>query len=259
MATFAITSLIVCGVSHNAYAQLNTITQTGSVNGINSGFGNVIGSGATLTFDQANPASSVVNITFQKGPGGFNDVGVLYLATSNTAGTGFNSTATLTDTLDGGRRAASGFSGDNRSTLNFATGFTADFALSFENGFTSLYRLNTGTFDFIAPVSAGVNTANGFSYNLDLALIGLTTGQSFDYVGTYLNQSNSFRSNEFIGVASFGDNPGQSTVNLPANNFNRFVSVAVPAAVPEAGALPLALSALSVLGAVFVTRRQNAK
>jgi len=259
-ALLAATTLIGLGAS-SAHAQLTTITKTGSVTGINSSFGGVVGTGSNLTLNQASTASSVVNIAFTKGAGAINDIGVIYIATQNTLATGFNSTATLTDTgngTDGGRKAVSGFDGTNRSALTFATGFTADYALAFGNGFSALFGLNTGTLNFIAPTGTQTNTANGFSYDLDLATIGLVRGQSFDFVTTYVSTS-AFRSNEFIGVASgnfAAGNIGQAPANLPANSFVRYVS-ATATAVPEAGALPLALSALTLLGAVVVRRRAN--
>ncbi len=256
-ALLAATTLIGLGAS-SAHAQLTTITKTGSVTGINSSFGGVVGTGSNLTLNQASTASSVVNIAFTKGAGAINDIGVIYIATQNTLATGFNSTATLTDSTDGGRSAVSGFDGTNRSALTFATGFTADYALAFGNNFSVLFGLNTGTLNFIAPTGIPTNTANGFSYDLDLTKIGLVRGQSFDFVTTYVSTS-AFRSNEFIGVASgnfAAGNIGQAPANLPANSFVRYVS-ATATAVPEAGALPLALSALTLLGAVVVRRRAN--
>lgn len=265
-ATGAAALLLAAGAS-SARAQLTTITGSGSTTGINSGFGNVIGSGATLSVAQAAPDSGLINFTLTKGPGSLNDVAVFYIATGNTAATGFTTTSTFDDTADGGRRAVSGFDGTNRSALNFATGFTADFAISLENGFAGIFALSgTGPHTFVT--SANLSTTGGtgganaqnYLFELNLANIGLAPGDSFDFVGTYLNSGNAFRSNEFIGVApgSFADgNIGQAPATLSANDFVRFNSVAATA-VPEPGALAL-LAAGAVPAALLVRRRRAAK
>lgn len=269
-ATLAVAFLAAFG-GESAYAQLNTIVQTGSVNGINSGFGNIIGSGATLTLNQASPLTNIVSLSLTTGGGtlggGFgNDTGVIYFATQNTLGSGFTSTTSFNDAADGGRAATSGrtTNGAGRGDLTFAPGFTADYALAFGNFGAALFGLasgGNGSLNFIDFQGTGSGT--GFTYNLNLANIGLITGESFDYLATYGNPTDGagfFRSNEFIGVApgSFPANIGASPATLTTNNFNRFVSVA-PAVVPEAGTIPLALSALSIIGTIVVVRRPNTK
>jgi hypothetical protein len=267
--TGAAALLLAAGAS-SARAQLTTITGSGSTTGINSGFGNaqggVIGAGATLSVAQASPGSSLINFTLAKGPGDLNDVAVFYIATANTAATGFSTTATFDDIADGGRRAVSGFDGTNRSTLNFATGFTADFAISVENGFAGIFALSgTGSHTFVTSANLSTTggtgaTAQNYLFELNLTNIGLAAGQSFDFVGTYLNSGNAFRSNEFIGVApgSFNSgNIGQAPATLGTNDFVRFNSVAA-AAVPEPGALAL-LAAGAVSAALLVRRRRIAK
>ena len=107
---------------------------------------------------------------------------------------------------------------------------------------------------------AGVNlsptatpAAGAWEMDLTMANIGLSAGDSFNYIGTYGNAS-SFRSDEFQGVAAGtvpSGNPGATPVSLGAGDFNTFNSVA---AIPEpTTAGLLVISMLSLLG----LRRRN--
>lgn len=269
-AACAVALLGTAALPNTARAQIATFNGSGTASGINTGFGNVIGQRATLSIAQAAAGSSLINFTLTKGPGDFNDAAVFYIATGNTAGTGFNSTSTFTDAADGGRRAASGFDGTNRSALTFANGFTADFAISVENGFAGIFALSgTGSHTFVT--SANLTTTGGtgataanFLFELNLANIGLAPGQSFDLVGTYLNPGNAYRSNEFIGVSTATSLPsndasgniGQAAATLGANDFIRF-NTAAATAVPEPATLAL-LAPAALFGAVAVRRRRKA-
>lgn len=267
-AVLTATGAAVMLLGGGARAQLATINGAGSVNGINGGFGNVIGSGATLDVAQAAPGSSLINFTLTKGPGGLNDAAVFYIATGNTPLAGFNSTSTFTDTVDGGRRALSGVgTGGQRSTVNFATGFTADFGISVEAAFAGVFGLvGGGSHAFVNSANlspTGTNTSPTYAWQIDLSDLGLAPGQSFDFVATYLNQGNAFRSNEFIGVAAgnfAADNIGANTASLAANSFIRFNSQATPAVVPEPGALALlAFGAGPAVAALRLRSRRRAR
>lgn len=192
----------------------------GSSTGINSGFGNVIGSGSQLYFDSS--GSGGLNIGLAKGAGAYNDAMVIYI--DSVAG-GFNTTNTFNDTADACRRSISGYDGSNRSRLNFATGFNADYAICMDTSFAGLWQLaGTGSHTFVTSVNR-TNAGSHYEMNLTLANLGLANGGSFNYVATYLNPSNTFRSDEFHGVASFGGgNPGYTTVTLAAGDFNTFNS-----------------------------------
>ena len=64
-----------------------------------------------------------------------------------------------------------------------------------------------------------------------LSDIGLTPGDSFDYVATYLNSSNAFRSDEFYQGAAFAaGNPGTGSATLTSSN--TFVSVVPEPSLP---------------------------
>jgi hypothetical protein len=257
-----------------AHAQLNTITGSGSTAGINTGFGGVIGQGSTLAVAQAAPGSSAISLTLNRGAGTLNDFGVIYIATSNTTGTGFTSTAGFNDGADATRAAISARGADaaatGRADLTFASGFTADYAIGFSTSqnFGGLWSLANGganSLGFVTSVNLTPNNNNAaasFAMNFALSDIGLAPGQSFDYVVTYLNpfdnnSTNAFRSNEFNGVAAgnfTSGNIGVASATLPANSFNRFNSVAA-AAVPEPGAL--ALMAPAAMAGLLVVRRRR--
>ncbi len=230
MITYANAGLIIDSTAGTATNNgvIGSGEYVGGFSGINSGFGNVIGSGSTLYVDSS--ITGLLNFGLTRGSGSFNDAMVIYV--DSTAG-GFSGTGGFTDTADAGRRAISGFDGTRRSTLNFASGFAADFAITLDNSFAGLFSLaNGGSHGFVTSANRS-NTGNDYEMNLLLANIGVAQGGSFRYFATYLNSGNAFRSDEFNGVATFaGGNPGNNTVNLANGDFHTFVS-----AVPEPGSI----------------------
>ncbi len=207
----------------------------------NSGFGGVIGTG-TLDLTNSGLAASG---TLTRGAGSLNDAAVFYI--DSVAG-GFASTATFDDTADPLRRAISGFDGVNRSTVNFASGFGADFSVAIDSGFAGLWALSgTGSHTFVAPANlspTGNPNSNTFTFSFSLADLGLVAGDSFDFVGTYLNSGNVFRSDEAFGGGIAGGNPGQSSVAF--SDFQTFQSTA---AVPEPSSFLLVGLAISAYSA----------
>lgn len=209
----------------------------------NSGFGGVFGTGSLGLTNIGNTVNGVLT----KGNGGFNDALVLYI---DSVSGGFNSTLTFNDSADGGRRAISGFNGGNRSIVNFASGFNADYAISIENSFAGLFQISgTGSHNFISSVGLSPTgpsqSTYGFSFNL--SSIGLNAGQSFNFVGTYLNSSNAFRSNEGFGAGLPSTNPGYNTATF--TNSLTFSSVPEPCS--------LALFACGTTMVVFRRRRSR--
>ncbi|MBE2202317.1 MAG: hypothetical protein IAE79_27145 [Anaerolinea sp.] len=209
-----------------------TATNNGTINtneyvdyttGINSGFGNVIGSGSQLHIDS--DATGALHIGLIKGPGDFNDAMVIYID-ADYGFTGFATTSGFTDADDPCRRAISGYDGSNRSTLNFAPGFQANYAICLDTGFAGLWELtNGGAHPFVVALNRTTVAPGHYEMNLTLDDLGLAPGDSFRYVATYLNPSNAFRSDEFHGVSSLGGgNPGHSMVNLADGDFNEFYS-----------------------------------
>lgn len=271
--------LAAAGLAGIASGQIATINGTGSVAGNgNSGFGDPIGSGS-LGIETL--ADGTVNISVTTGTGFFNDTLVLYIDSvagglSNTSG--MNSTGSVSEASISGN----GFGGEFNN-LGFAAGFGADFALNFEandgfdSNFSGLVEIASGALNFQS--TDGANTVGGagsFNYSTDLpnpgagdntedgrtsspgsvltasfnlADIGLSAGDSFKIVGTYLNPTNAFRSGEFFGVAqnsgfaadaNIGNNTfGTGDFQLADNDFILVNSIPSPA-----GAAALGLAGL---------------
>lgn len=210
----------------------------GSSTGINGGFGNVIGSEATLGVDSS--VSGALHFGLTRGSSGFGNQGVIYI--DSVAG-GFDSTIPLTDTDDGLRRMMSGSSPNNSSDLTFAPGFTADYAIGIQNDFAGLWLLQAGTNHiFVKSVnltSVPPSDPNAPAFEMDLLLsdIGLVPGGSFKYIASYGNVFDGggdefFRSDEFQGVAQStvpSGNIGSGSLSLAEGDFNTFTSVPEPA------------------------------
>ena len=119
------------------------------------------------------------------------------------------------------------------ANLMFPPGFQADFALAWDASIARLYQLANGGNDSMTLVADAAltppgNPLNGqWEMNLTLSHLGLSPGQEFRYVVTYLNDSIAWRSDEFHGVAQStvpGGNIGQNPVTLATDDFNRFTS-----------------------------------
>ena len=257
---FSGAALLALGVVANAApviivdTTIGTATRDGTVNageyvgsgaGINSGFSDVLGSGSTLYVDSN--LTGQLNIGIAKGAAAWNDTGVIYI--DSVAG-GLTNTTTIEDTGDGGRRAISGDGGGQQSEINFAPGFGVDYAISIEDGFAGLFKVNNdGSLTFIASTlltPAGNVNAPYREMQLTLAQIGMApaASQSFKYIATYLNNNNAFRSNELHGVAQStvpGGNIGQNTLTLAAGDFNTFITMPEPGGMTLLGLASLAL------------------
>ncbi len=146
---------------------INVSEYVGFSTGINNGFGNVIGSASRLHIDS--DGSGNLNLGLDAGAAvSGTDAMVVYIDTDN-GGTGFSTTSGFTDTGDGCRRAISGYDGGNRSTLNFAPGFTANYAICLDVGFAGLWQLtNGGAHTFITDLNR-TNTGTDYEMNFSLA------------------------------------------------------------------------------------------
>ncbi len=229
-------------------------TYSNSVSGSGSNFGNVLG-GGSFTLTQTGGA---ISLSFTKGVGSFNDAVVIYLDPDGGSPAGFADTGGFTDGADGLRRAISGFDGGgSRSTLFFAPGFNATHAIAFKpfgagNGYAGLWSLNNGgSLGGGGTLNMTPDTNNQPTYTMgfNMSDIGLTPGQSFNFVATYISETG-FRSSELLGVASGpANNPGYTSLALSGNDYNRFVSAAVPEPTT------LGLLVLPALGVFFGRRR----
>jgi hypothetical protein len=244
-------------------AQLITNNYVG--NG-NSGFGGAVGGGSLQI---VNDSLGALNFTFTRGAGNFNDALVLYF---DSTGGGFASTANFNDQADLLRQAISGASGGTngsgealtRSIVAFNTGFNADFAVAVATNFAGLWSLANGTnnsLPFVTAVGlAPTDNASAASYtwSLNVTNLGLSinSGQSFKFIGTYLNSGNSFRSDEAFGFSIAGGNPGSAAPgSYPTTTAASELSFTT---VPEPSTYALlALSAAGLAG--YAVRRRARK
>ena len=261
MKKLLIAAVASIALSSGAFAQSTNVSFNG--NG-NSGFGGVIGTGS---LNISNNAAGDLAFTLTKGSGNFNDSIVLYI---DSITGGFTNTLSFNDQADNLRQAISGASGgttgidaNTRSIVTFNTGFTANYAIALNNAFAGLWQLNSGGDNSLSFVTAanltptGVSNNATYSWNISVANIGLTanSGESFKFVGTYLNGGNSFRSDEAIGFSISGGNPGAGGIGSYPNTVatSEFTFQTVPE--PSTYAL-LALSA-AALGGYVVRRRRR--
>lgn len=198
-----------------------------------SGFGSVIGSSSLEVTDNG----TTITFTLTRGGADWNDALVFYID-SKTGG--FTTTSSMNDQADGLRMAISGASGgntgldpNNRSTVNFPAGFEADYAIALNpntgTNFGGLWSLATGgdnSLQYVNTVNLTPNNSvNSTTYTWTVAKsdLGITGATTFKFVATYLNQSNSYRSNEGYGDGLPASNVGAGTGTAPTQaNFTAF-------------------------------------
>jgi len=258
--------MVVCvvAVALSSASVAQTTSQVYSGNG-NSGFGGVIGTGSLSVTN--NTAGNLV-FTLTKGSANFNDALVLYI--DSIAG-GFIDTLSFNDQADLLRQAISGASGgstgidaNTRSIISFNNGFTANYAIALDQNFAGLWQLNSGGNNSLAFVTAAnliptaTATSATYTWNINVTDIGLTANseQSFAFVGTYLNASNSFRSNEAIGFSIGSINPGNGGIGSYPNTIA--TGEVTFQTVPEPSTYCMALAGLACAGYLVRRRRKRA-
>jgi hypothetical protein len=236
---FSIGCLVAASVVFMADCQGQLISGNGA-----TGFGGTVGNG-TINFTND---GTTLNATFTRGGGNLNDAVVLYI--DSVAG-GFNNTSSFTDFGDPLRTAITGNSG---SVANFVSGFSADYAIAFDQGFGGLWQLvSGGSHNFISSVGLSPTdnpSSATHAFSVNMSSFGINPGDSFRLVGTYIATSG-FRSNEAFGdIGNVPSNPGNSS---PITFTNSFMITAVPE--PNAIAL-VGLCGLVVAGCTQ-RRRKN--
>jgi len=249
----SVTAAATLALAGPGFAAPVVINGSGSSSGINGGFGDVVG--ATSTIDVTTDVSGNVSMTFNFGPSDLNDAAVVYIDSDNGS-TGVTNTSTLTDTGDPLRSAISGTADDGNggtvsSDLGFASGFAADTAIAFDTGFAGMWNalgVDPANHAFVKGVGTAPSASDASAtFSFTMSDLGLTAGDTFRYVVTYLNSGNAFRSDEFHGVAgtTISGNPGNSAVSLANGDFNTVISVPEPASL-----------ALMGLGGLLMLRRR---
>ena len=144
-------------------------------------------------------AAGNVTFTFNTPVGslnGDNDL-VVYIA---TGAAGLTDTSSLVDNGDTGRAAVSGYEADNtnvtpegstRTLVTFAPGFGANYALSIQNSYESLFSLPLpNTDNFLTYITGtGQNNAAPYTLTVPLADLGLAQGASFQFDATLIGNS----------------------------------------------------------------------
>ena len=248
-------------------AQAQTTTYNGNGNfGFNGTPGDgPVGSGM-LTFTGA---GTTLNGSITPGPnngaganGQLYDELVIYISTDGV--NGVTSTAGLTDTTTVNSTlasAVSGYNGSLRSTINFASGFAADYAIAISPTQAQLGELfsvsSTGILGALGSINlapTGGSAAN-YTFSFSLASIGSPTG--FNFSTTYLDAHDSlYRSNEAFNTitdlttTTNTGNPGQDTVTLGVDTFG------TPTIIPEPSTWALMLGGATALVGVQARRRR---
>ncbi len=228
--TFAATA-VICDSNSTYPVNDGTVgpgEYAGSSTGLGNSFGGVLGAGATLSFDSdaLGNLAFALSATSATCAQGNSDSIVIYVD-SRTGG--FTDTTTLNDFSDQGRAAASGMGTDGtRSSLAFAQGFAADYAIVIQNNFSGIFRLVAGgPHVFVKTLTRSsvmtvpppcVGEWTGFS----MADLGAQLGGDLRYVATLLNSTNGFRSNEYQGVIGVPATGGVGPYTLGSGEFNVF-------------------------------------
>ena len=215
-----------------------------------TGFGGLVGNGSVSVSDSGG------NLTVTFNPNGTFNGNDLVLYIDSVPG-GFTNTSTFFDNGDAGREAVAGANAGNSQTLAvFPTGFAADYAIEFENTiYTGLFGLASGGNNSLNYINGSAPAGGTFSVTFPLSNIGISAGQSFNFVGTYISTS-AYRSNETIGASVTTPGSAGDTPNAGFNGQTTFTSSDQYAttAVPE----PTSLLGLAASGILLLRRRSAA-
>ncbi|MCA9606065.1 MAG: hypothetical protein KC619_10750 [Myxococcales bacterium] len=254
-AALAATCLIA--TAGTAAAQVNTAdltlstysgTPTPISSGVGSDFGGMIGvgpvSGVPVTLSIDSDILGDFDIAVRNIEGCMStfssnyDVVVVYI--DSIPGAGIASTSTLNDTssvfaaaVSGGSLPSTGAGTANVATLNFPSGFRPDYALALVmnpcdgSADAQLFPLASGTMTPSFPGHFGTGSSF-FLYGLTLADLGMSQGDSFNYLATVVNARNGWRGNEFQGLAAATRTIGMGAYPMAADpplTFSSFTTV----------------------------------
>jgi hypothetical protein len=197
--------------------------------------------------------------TINKGSGDFGDILVIFI--DSKAG-GYSTTTDFTDSSSVLTRAISGIDGTgNRSVADFASGFSADYAIALRprslGDSDQIFQLvNNGSHTPLGSVNLSpLNTqiSSSYTFSFDVGNIGLTAGSgvSFKFESTYIGGTGS-RSLE--SYESLTGDPGWLSVN-----FGTFDTYTI-APVPESTTVSLVIFGVFVLiGGIYNHVRSRLK
>ena len=224
------------------------------------GFGGQLG-GSSLTISE-NTGTGMLTFSFTPGTSGFNNI-AFYI---DSAAGGVTSSTQINDTGGSGTGVTNADSGQisisansnvtGQATVNFATGFAANFGLALDStGNANLFALspgNTEAFTYSANYTTPTSAAGPYVFNLPSTAIGLAAGMgSFTFVAD-LSNSNAdgngdgafYLSNETLGASTATKTDG--SVN-PGNTGTLVFSGVDTFAVPEPGTWVMILGGLGAL------------
>ena len=217
----------------------------------NAGLGGPVGGGVLELTDDGTTISG----TFTRGPSGdFNDIMVMYI---DSVSGGFTTTAGFTDAADDHRMAISAFDGTWRETLNFASGFKADYAIALSPWYGGWWQLvDAGSHTWLGTLNAsplGDPSALAYTFDFDFSDIGMAAAGSFNFLVDYmyidhLDVSPLTLSDEGFDWTEAGGNPG----NGGTYTFNGYSTYP---AIPE----PATMSLLGLGALAMVLRRKLRK
>ena len=163
----------------------------------NTGFGGAVGSNSSLEFSEN---SGTITGTFTKGTGFFDDAMVIYISNGSTGRSVID--ASVNDQSNNLASAISS-AGVNESEITFHSGFSVTHAIAINVNNGELYSIpSNGTIgdnDLTLIDTVGNPTSTSFTdftFDFDYSEIGLSVGDEFKFVITYLNAGNGFTSNE---------------------------------------------------------------
>ena len=250
--------LLAVGLPSFAGSVVTSHATTYNGNG-STGFNGAVGNGA-LSVTTNTSGAYVFSFTLggaQTSLGG-NDL-VIYIDNGKGGGIG-TSTASLTDTDDGGREAASEYSGTQRSTLTFGTLMSPQFALDLSINNSNVYGLvNSGTFTFLGGQTVGSAGQGGVTYTV--ATVNGNTVLTDTVPAADLGLSaNTAATLKLLGiqVSETGYSSNEATVSLTGNlgygNTQTIGGVNTFVAAPEPGTWAILLT--GGLGALALVRRR---
>jgi hypothetical protein len=260
-----------CGLGWIGEARASIYTGNGA-----SGFGGPVGKGTvTITDNAAGSLTILYTPPASHASGVDGNSLVLYFS---TGAPGLADTSSLVDdgdnggtgpTIDTGHEAISGYNDGSaaqgnpqnpptRSLIAFPSGFQATYAMSIEGAFMGLFQLPpAGGNGLLTYVDGGAQSGYPLSVTLPLSDFGLTQGQSFNFVGSLIDGTAAYRSNEAIGDALLNgtttslakaSNPGFNNL-ITFTDFDTYNSTAVPE--------PTALGLMALTAMLSIRRRTS--